>query len=255
MADPHQQKPTILLLSLSRETTTHIDGLHFPLLRETIGMLQEKALIKRATSLSGALKYLNHNRPDGILVADDSLMLECNKELLGRTVAFAQYGGTVVFGLLFADNVDYHGVEGLNRFWEESWGLPWKVREAVNDSGLLRLNMFALNTPNAPGSQEISQVYNLAWLLPRYEQVTTALLYNVPKEHCWYFRTDDLHYDIQCVYNSDPVIDHSETVVAMSRVGDGYVGFIGGNGLEIGTSLVLMRMFKLPRQKHAIEDV
>lgn len=91
---------------MSDDTTKKMDSPSDVFLREAIAMLLERAQVQRATSLSGALRYLNHNRPDGILVADGSIMLESNIELLGRIVAFAQYGGTVVCGLDFAYDLD-----------------------------------------------------------------------------------------------------------------------------------------------------
>ncbi|KAK8135582.1 hypothetical protein PG984_003522 [Apiospora sp. TS-2023a] len=112
MADPHQQKPTILLLSLDYDTTDDwSDEPEEITFREAKEMLVGRAQVKRATSLEGALKYLNDNRPDGILVGDCDIMEHCNAQLLGRITAFAQYGGTVVFGFHFPSTYKQYGEE------------------------------------------------------------------------------------------------------------------------------------------------
>ncbi|KAK8041031.1 hypothetical protein PG994_014038 [Apiospora phragmitis] len=93
--------PTILILCLGDKWMSDIldDPAGFG---EGIDMLLEKANLKRAKTLSEALNYLNEHKPDGMLVADPGVVAKCNRELLGRLVAFAHYGGTVVFSFCFA---------------------------------------------------------------------------------------------------------------------------------------------------------
>lgn len=93
-------------------------------------------------------------------------------------------------------------------------------------------------------------------LLPHYTNVRAFFLYNLPKENCWYFqapklRTVDKNWDRE----PDPLIDQSGTAVAISRVGDGYVGFIGDTNCELGTNLAMIRMFNLPGQQHTMEEI
>lgn len=71
-----------------------------------IEIFLEKTQLKRARSLEGVLKYLNENRPDGILVTDPGIIVPKNLEILGRLNAFAQSGGTVVFSFCFASNIN-----------------------------------------------------------------------------------------------------------------------------------------------------
>ncbi|KAK7911133.1 transcription factor Rba50 [Apiospora marii] len=256
MADSQQTKPTILLLSLENEDETEgrfgdPDDTFF---REAIHMLLERAHIKRATSLGQAIKYLNHNRPDGILVTDTEVINEWNRELLGRIISFAQYGGTVVFSFDFADNLRWFDEEALVSFWQESWGLPWKVKEC-SASLDLQLNMFALTTPHAPGSNKIDLDDNETMLLPQY--TTYAIHYmNVPKENCWYYHTEERR-SVRELYRSDPdrVDDQVKTAVATSRVGDGYVGFVSDYHGCMGTNHAILRMFNLPREKRAMENI
>ncbi|KAK7955162.1 hypothetical protein PG988_015856 [Apiospora saccharicola] len=257
MADPNQQKPTILLLSLDPVTTAKFDDPKSVFYRQSKQMLLERAHVKRATSLDGALKYLNHNRPDGILVADDNVMVEAgSKELLGRIIAFAQYGGTVVFGFRFS----YGWTEddpAVNRFWQESWGVPWEMGNDLRGdfNTPIHLNTFALTT-HAPGSNCLDCEDNMAQLLPQYKVSQPSCL-NVPKENCWYFdHWDRPESDMTPECDPNLVQDEYDAIVAMSRVGDGYVGFIGDEDCDPGSSLVMLRMFNLqPKQQPAMEDV
>ncbi|KAK8047907.1 hypothetical protein PG996_015971 [Apiospora saccharicola] len=120
MANANQQKPVILLLCLGDKWMT--DMLDDPqAFGVGIELLLEKAQLKRAKSLGGALKYLNENRPNGILVTDPGVIAPKNREILGRLVAFAQSGGTVVFSFCFASNINLH-LDGVSR--ENCWYLP-----------------------------------------------------------------------------------------------------------------------------------
>ncbi|KAK7911134.1 hypothetical protein PG985_013615 [Apiospora marii] len=240
MANSKQQKPVILLLCLGDKWMTDIldDPQGFG---EGIEILLEKAQLKRAKSLGGALKYLNENRPDGILITDPGVVAPKTREILGRLTAFAQSGGTVVFSFCFASNIN---VDNMNRLWQESWNFPWTMGDYHRST--LRLNTSALGTTLAPGSNSDVQ------LLPQYSQKAVHLD-QVPRENCWYLPTEDSHVE-SMVFPPDRVANQAQTPVAFTRVGDSYVGYTGDVNQEKGTNMVLLRMFNLGTRQ-AVEEV
>ncbi|KAK8034219.1 hypothetical protein PG993_009214 [Apiospora rasikravindrae] len=129
MSDSDDDKPTILLLCLGDQWMRDKLDSDF---RSSIETLLEKANLKRAKTLRGSLKYLNEHRPDGIIVTDNGVLSDDNRELLGRVVAFAQYGGTVVFSFCFASVT---GFDQVKRLWQTSWGFPWTMSISSHRAG------------------------------------------------------------------------------------------------------------------------
>ncbi|KAK8032035.1 hypothetical protein PG990_001769 [Apiospora arundinis] len=246
MADSRQQKPTILLLCLGDKWMTNMldDPTAFG---AGIDMLLEKAQLKRAKTLSGALKYLNSNRPDGILVADPGVIAEGNREILGRLAAFAQSGGTVVFSFCFASNINS---ENMDRLWQQSFDLPWKMNSYHRTTH--KLNASALGTTIDLGSDSNSAADQHGLLLPEYSQKAVHLD-NVPRENCWYLPSEESRIESH-VFPPTSVTNKLETPVAFGRVGNGYVGYNGDVNQETGTNLVLLRMFNLDVE-NTVEEV
>ncbi|KAK6833411.1 Mitochondrial import receptor subunit TOM34 [Apiospora arundinis] len=233
MAESRQQKPTILLLCLGDKWMTNMldDPTAFG---AGIDMLLEKAQLKRAKTLSGALKYLNSNRPDGILVADPGVIAEGNREILGRLTTFAQSGGTVVFSFCFASNINS---ENMDRLWQQSFDLPWKMNSYHRTTH--KLNTSALGTTIDHGSDSNS--------------AAGRPLGQCPRENCWYLPSEESRIESH-VFPPTSVTNKLETPVAFGRVGNGYVGYNGDVNQETGTNLVLLRMFNLDIE-NTVEEV
>ncbi|KAK8066177.1 hypothetical protein PG997_012924 [Apiospora hydei] len=229
------KKPTILLLCLGDKWMTSMldDPQAFG---EGIDILLEKAILKRAKTLSGALKYLDQNKPDGILVTDPGVVAPSNREILRRLTAFAQSGGTVVFSFSFASNIR---ADDMDRLWQESWNLPWTMGNYNRST--FQLNTSALGTSTAPDSDGDIRGQSLLW--PEYSQKAVHLD-NVARENCWYLPTGESRIE-SMVFPPDRVTNHSQTPVAFTRAGEGFVGYTGDVNQERGTNLVLLRMFNL----------
>ncbi|KAK8135583.1 hypothetical protein PG984_003523 [Apiospora sp. TS-2023a] len=210
MANANQQKPVILLLCLGDKWMT--DMLDDP---QAFG------------SLGGALKYLNENRPDGILITDPGVIAPKNREILGRLTAFAQSGGTVVFSFCFASNINR---DNMDRLWRESWNIPWTMGDYHR----------------RPGHQQRRPAIAL------YSQKAVHLD-GVSRENCWYLPTNDSHVE-SMVFPPDRIANQAQTPVAFSRVGDGHVGYTGDVNQESGTNMVLLRMFNLVT-RHVVEEL
>lgn len=82
----------------------------------------------------------------------------------------------------------------------------------------------------------------MAALHGAYSQKTLCLK-KVQREHAWYLPTED-SYTQSAVFTPERV-NQDETAVAFAPLGQGRVGYTGDVNMEVGTQMVVMRMFGL----------
>lgn len=90
----------ILLLCL--EAQSFFDDSYASLLNH----LSNSSQLKRARSAKGAIRYIEANNPNVIIVTDQGLALPENKPVLDKILAYLQTGGLVIVGLHFPNFVN-----------------------------------------------------------------------------------------------------------------------------------------------------
>lgn len=192
--------------------------------------LLEHADLKRARTAKGALTYLDKNTaspPDGILVTDTGVAQPAAKELLGRVVAYARAGGTVVMSYCFSSNMR---MDEMTEFWKQAWDLPWEPASYHRTDLTLNESASTLQGQQVAALQKV------------YSQKALCLK-NVQREHCWYLPAEDSR--IQSAVFPPDRVDQNETAVVFAPVGQGRVGYTGDVNMENGTHMVVKRMFGL----------
>ena len=191
--------------------------------------LVKHAELKRARTAKGALNYLNKNTsspPDGILVTDPGVTDTGSKELLDRVVAYARAGGTVVMSYCFSSNIRPNDMKD---FWKQAWGLPWQPA--------------SYHRTNLTLNESASTLKGKVDVLQKVYSQKALCLKKVERQHAWYVPTED-SVTQSMVFPPGPV-NQNETAVAFAPVGQGHVGYTGDVNMEVGTKLVVMRMFGL----------
>lgn len=221
-------KPVILVLSIGEKWMQDMcdDPSSFG---AGLDDLLKHADLKRARTAKGALSYLDKTTappPDGILVTDPGVAQPGNKALLDRVVAYARDGGTVVMSYCFSSNMR---MDDMTDFWGRAWGLPWEPASYHRTDLAL----------NESASTLRGQV---AALRKAYSQKALCLK-KVQREHSWYLPTEDSL--TQSVVFPPERVNQSETAVAFAPFDQGRVGYTGDVNMEVGTQMVVMRMFGL----------
>lgn len=221
-------KPIILILSIGEKWMQNMcdDPSSFG---AGIDDLVKHADLKRARTAKGALNYLDKNGaspPEGILVTDPGVAYPENKALLDRVVAYAQAGGTVVMSYCFSSNMR---LDEMTSFWKQAWGLPW------GPASYHRTNL----TLNESASTLRGQV---AALRKVYSQKALSME-KVEREHACYLPTEDSRTQSMVFFPT--AVNQNEAAVAFAPFGQGMVGYTGDVNMEVGTQMVVMRMFGL----------
>ncbi|KAI9781790.1 MAG: hypothetical protein M1816_002180 [Peltula sp. TS41687] len=206
-------KPAILLISLTYLTLNHNVSTHL------LSALQSAAYLIQAEKASTALGILSQPEQyptlKGILLGDPDLLKPKHAALRRRVVEFARSGGRVVLGCAFSALVRW---PGLDKWFEKDWALDWK-------SGAYTGDTYYLN----PYSENRLRGKSLA---ASYSQ-KALLLKGVEPEDCVYIQGVESCGDLR------------QAPVAFTKVGEGFLGYIGDvNSMEETTSVVLA-MFDL----------
>lgn len=219
-------KPVILILSVDEKWMQDMceeNGIF----GAGLNALLQHADLKRARTANGALSYLDKNTaPDGILVTDPGMARPGNEPLLDRVVAYAKAGGTVVMSYCFSSNIR---MDDMADFWGRAWGLPWEPASYHRTD-------LALNRSASTLTGQVAALHGA------YSQKALCLK-KVQREHAWYLPTED-SYTQSAVFPPERV-NQSETAVAFAPLGRGRVGYTGDVNMEVGTQMVVMRMFGL----------
>ena len=112
-----ERRPEIFLLSLAYKTffdntyATLIDGLN------------KSAQLKRAKSSNGAIRYLEANNPNAILVTDEGLTVMEYRAVVEKLLAYVRNGGLVIIGFHFPN---FAILDAIDKFFNEGLELPWQ---------------------------------------------------------------------------------------------------------------------------------
>ena len=87
------ERPVVLMLCISMQS--FFDEQYASFIKD----LTEAAQLKRAKTATGAVRYLEANKPKAVLVTDEGLSEPENAAVLEKVVAYVNGGGLVLFGL------------------------------------------------------------------------------------------------------------------------------------------------------------
>ena len=196
------QRPQILLLSLNKQ----------PFFDEMFSGLL-KALVARAdvaeASTTLQVPELSPSQYSAVIVTDEAISERKYVVILSRVVEYARAGGIVVVGGLFSSCVN---LGNLDTYFH-AWGLSWKKAG-------YRRSTCVLNSATHPGFRSNGS-------MPTSYSMKVLSLKGVALGDVVYKRTDD-----------EKVND--EGAITYTRVGNGYLGYIGDvNAEEMSTSVIL----------------
>jgi hypothetical protein len=166
-----------------------------------------------------ALQYLADTNLKGVLVADEGIIESKNSEVLSSLIGWVNAGGIAVVGSLFPSFIT--GSE-FDRFFDR-WGLPWKM-------GDYHRTTFVLN----PSTRQLSS--NSANLTTSYSMKAVHLK-DVMAEDVLYAPTEDSRVA--------STVDLPHVPVAYTRVGDGFLGYVGDVNAEEESTSVILAMLRL----------
>ncbi|KAI0011942.1 hypothetical protein F4779DRAFT_571033 [Xylariaceae sp. FL0662B] len=208
-------KPLVFQFSMGEEWMQ--DMVKNPGSSQTIGKLSKIATIEQAWDAQQALHLLKQDKvPRAILITDPGITDLENRELSRRVIEYARNGGTVVLSMYFASTVEIDDFEA----YMEQWGLPWRVHSGTRRD-------CAVN-PSASGRP------NLQWMegLPALYWSKSLFLHHVAPEDCWYLPAPSQDDD-------DP---ETQTPIVFSKIGKGFLGFIGDVNQTAAADAVLLAM-------------
>jgi hypothetical protein len=216
-----QHTPVIFAFSLG-------DPSQQAILQDVHGRLMDKiarkAVLKQAGNTQEALDLVNgDNRPKAIFVTDPGITTTKNDIVSDKLVDFARNGGIVVLGGLFSSSIR---PSDLRRYFKK-WDLSWK--DGSYHRTTVALNQTAGGVPRSE--------------LPSSYSQKALFLANVDSNAAWYLPTESSVVESR-VFPPGPVAT-SETPVAFTKVGNGWLGYIGDVNAEEDTDAVVLGMLGL----------
>lgn len=206
--------PFVLLLSLSNPELLASINEHF------LSTIRSKVRVVQALDAQKALQYLADTNLKSVYVADEDILERKNLELFSSLIGWVNAGGIAVAGSLFPTLAS---PLKLNRFFKK-WELPWRM-------GDYHRTTFVLNRSNrhlSSHSANLATSYN----------VKAVHLRGVRAEDVLYAPTEDSRVESHVF--APTKVDPSHVPVAYTRIGDGFLGYIGDvNGEEESTSVIL----------------
>jgi hypothetical protein len=208
--------PFVLLLSLSNPDLLARTNEH------VISALRSKARLVHVSNVRKALQYLADTDLKGVFVADEGIAETKNAEVLYSLIDWVNAGGIAVIGALFASFISW---TEFGRFFNK-WGLPWTRGDYTRMTFVLNPSIHQLSSHSA----NLAMSYSMKALH----------LTGVEAEDILYVPVEDEGSDPDSDWDVEPVFPPSNVPVAYTRIGHGFLGYVGDvNGEEESTSVVL----------------
>jgi len=211
--------PFVLLLSLSNPDLLANTNKHF------ISALRSKVRIIQALNARKALQCLADTNLKGVYVADEGINESKNSEVFSSLIGWVNTGGIAVVGSLFPTLTN--GTE-FNRFFE-TWGLPWKMGDYLRTTFVLNRSIAQLSSHSA----NLTSPYS----------IKAVHLKGVEAEDVLYAPTEDSRVESHVFPPS--AVDLSNVPAAYTRIGDGFLGYVGDVNAEEESTSVILAMLRL----------
>ncbi|KAI9878395.1 MAG: hypothetical protein M1830_001025 [Pleopsidium flavum] len=219
-----ENTPSILLISLEPSPWP------MDLYDELFTTLGTKATVTEVTSSKTALEHLSSpSSPTAVLLTESSIMKAKNRALSTRLVEYTRAGGTVILGCQCSS---MSRPSDINRYFNDTWGLPWK-------SGAYHRTTFQLNPVGNARFRE-GRYSSLA----KFYSMKALHLKGVPVEGRVYVSSDDSTLE-SAVFAPVPVGNPQESPMVFAQVGNGYLGWVGDVNAEKDSTRVVMAMCNL----------
>lgn len=214
-----KEGPFVLLLSLSNPDLLASTNEHL------ISALRSKVSVIQALNAQKALQYLADTNLKGVFVADEGIIKRKNSEVFSSLIGWVNAGGVAVLGALCPSFLS--GPE-FDRFFNK-WGLPWKRGDYHRTTFVLNplIHQFSSHSANLPTSYSMKAVH----------------LKGVEAEDVLYTPSADSRVESH-VFAPEPV-DLSHVPAAYTRIGDGFLGYIGDVNAEEESTSVILAMLRL----------
>jgi len=200
-------KPRLLLVSLTLQSW--FDETYGPLLEKIFA----KAIIQRAKTPNAVRRALSENKPSAILITDEALTTRKHAQVWDAVLNYVREGGTAVCMGDFSSFVKFLDIKP---FFAKA-GLPWEVGAYHRVTVVLRQDALGIG---------------LAASLPASYNQKALFLKNVEDAAAWYRPSEDS-------------VDESllgETSVALAKVGEGKLGYVGDVNKEEGSDAAVLAM-------------
>jgi len=160
----------------------------------SLDFLKHKADVTFATTESEASTYLQSQRFTAVLVADPIIVEEV-PHLRRQVTTFAKTGGRVILCHYFASFVKF---PDFDQYMQTEWDLPWRYGSYSRDD--FYLNRQGVNLCREPG------------MPASYSMKAGRLQFVEPSSK---------------IYYAPESCNPTEAGIAFTRIGDGWLGFIG----------------------------
>ncbi|UNI16723.1 hypothetical protein JDV02_003135 [Purpureocillium takamizusanense] len=217
-------KARVLLVSLNR-------GQFFDEVYEPIcGALMSKATLERVEEANTAIRKLSDDPPpSAVLIADAALTLRQYTDVWDATLRYIHYGGTAV---VMGNFPSFVRPDIMKSFFARA-GLSWEAGSYHRTTLILNRDAAGFNSATA--------------LSPRFSQ-KALFVRNVANSEAWY-KTDECSIVESLVFAPTSTNTVGETAVALARVGDGNLGYVGDVNIEEGSVAVILAMCGLGNVK------
>jgi len=181
---------------------------------------RQKAEVLCGLSNARVIDLLSSSDLLGVLVPNSYVLQARNAYLLSKLVAYVKEGGTVVFGLAFAQQVK---ADQFNPFFRENWGLDWNI---LDDN----VNTVVYQNPQGPlvGKSKLPGDF---WLESMYVKVPaqrTPVYFTARPARLW--NASEKNFNAPILFGD---------------VGKGHVGFIGASHMDGEVRSIFYAMMEL----------
>jgi hypothetical protein len=207
-----------------------------------IPALRSKVRIIQALNDQMALQYLTDTNLKGVFVGDEGIIKSENSKVLSSLIRWVNDGGIAVTGSVFASFISW---DNLDRFFEK-WGLPWKMGSYLGTTFVLNSSIHQLSSQSAS-------------LMASYSMKAVHIK-GVEAEDVLYAPTIDEDTDEDDIDEVSPLprgpsrpyvfppstpVDLLNVPIAYTRVGNGFLGYVGDVNAEEGSTSVILAMLRL----------
>ncbi|KOS17609.1 hypothetical protein ESCO_003282 [Escovopsis weberi] len=244
MAGIRSFKPVVFTISLGSHWQQNLfQSTHQKLINE----LMLRSDMKHALTTSHMLDLFNQfPHPRAILVADPGIFDEAHAGFAMTLFNYAERGGTVVFGGVFAALIRS---EKVNPYFAHLWGLPWSVSDSADrpESPRLAHEQDLMRYLTSGSGQELER--NSFYVEYRFKAHIPAsfrcsqharLISGVARRHAWYLpresdseepstASDDLKVSNSSSVQDDDTdpFEMTKTPFVYSSYGFGKIGYVG----------------------------
>lgn len=203
-------KPVVLLISLAG------DYLFAEIHEHCLETLYNKAHVIQALNSSAAIEHLTASDPAGILVTDAHITYQENREVLAKVVEYAKSGKPVVIGGTFSA---FMPADEMANFFNNTWGLPWSSTSYTRAS--LSYN------------PAVTSLFEHEAQLPNSIDAKSLYLKGFTLNAAVYLPGEDSH------------VSSTESPILYTRIGEGYLGYIGDIDGESEVTDVVLAMLRI----------